>query len=96
MAKPSICVVALIASIVSMVGSTDIDALLEHATNEELADLLSDYKVDADGNLVHVVRHPEVSAADPFPCIEDVDPFDTEEPLHLENVINAADFLEGL
>ena len=100
MAKPSICVVALIASIVSMAGSTDIHDLLEHATNEELAKFMPGYTVDADGILVPEVSHPEVGgAAESFPSSEDLpplDPFDSEDYLDLQNILNAADFLEGL
>ena len=97
MAKPSIYVVAIIASIASMAACTDIHDLLEHATIEELADCLPGYTVDADGKLVHEVSLPEVGgAADSFPSIEDLpdlDPFDSEELL---DIINAVDFLEGL
>ena len=105
MAKPSICVVGLIASIVSMafhmpgVDAFDIDEFLEHATNKELAEFLPGYTVDADGNLVAEVSHPEARGlADSFPSIDDLppfDPFDSEEPSNLENVINVGDFFEG-
>ena len=107
MAKPSICVVGLIASIVSMAfhmpgvdASDDIGDFLENASNEELAAFLPGYTLDADGNLVHEVSHPEARGpADSVPSIDDLhpfDPFDSEEPLDFDNVINVGDLLEGL
>ena len=105
MAKPSICVMGLIASIVSMafhmpgVDAFDTDEFLEHATNEELAEFLPGYTLDADGNLVAEVSHPEARGlADSSPSIDDLpplEPFDLEEFLDDENVINVGDFFEG-
>ena len=104
MAKPSICVVALIASIVSLAfhmpgvdASGDIGDFLENASNQELADFLPGYTLDAAGNLVPEVSHPDVGGpADSSPALNDLPPLgslNTGEPDDFGDMIDINDML---
>ena len=104
MAQPSICVVALVASIVSMAfhmpgvdASDDIGDFLENASNEELAAFLPGYTLDDDGNLVPEVSHPDVGgSADSSPALNDLPPLgslNTGEPDDLGDVLDINELL---